>query len=193
MVTGIALVAVARALGCGVRSFRDADATAIALHANNRKVWLQLRDRFPHPYTIDDAREFIRFARGDDPETAFAITVNDLPVGSIGVVLRDDVERCSAEIGYWLGELHWGRGIATHALAGFTRFAFTAYALERLYALPLASNRASCRVLEKAGYRLEGRMRRSAIKDGIVQDQLLYAILQGEAALGEAGLETAAR
>ena len=125
---------------CGVRSFRDADATAIAPHANNRKVWLQLRDRFPHPYTIDDAREFIRFARGDDPETAFAITVNDLPVGSIGVVLRDDVERCSTEIGYWL----------------------------------------------------EGRMRRSAIKDGIVQDQLLYAILQGEAALGNAGLETGA-
>ena len=175
---------------CGVRSFRDADATAIALHANNRKVWLQLRDRFPHPYTIDDAREFIRFARGDDPETAFAITVNDLPVGSIGVVLRDDVERCSAEIGYWLGESHWGRGIATRALAGFTRVAFTAYALERLYALPLASNRASCRVLEKAGYRLEGRMRRSAIKDGIVQDQLLYAILQREAAVGGAGLKT---
>ena len=125
---------------CGVRSFRDADATAIALHANNRKVWLQLRDRFPHPYTIDDARKFLRFARGDDPETAFAITVNDLPVGSIGVVLRDDVERCSTEIGYWL----------------------------------------------------KGRMRRSAIKDGIVQDQLLYAILQGEAALGNAGLETGA-
>ena len=125
---------------CGVRSFRDADATAIALHANNQRVWLQLRDRFPHPYTIDDAREFLRFARGDDPETAFAITVNDLPVGSIGVVLRDDVERCSTEIGYWL----------------------------------------------------EGRMRRSAIKDGIVQDQLLYAILQGEAALGNAGLETGA-
>ena len=125
---------------CGVRSFRDADATAIALHANNRRVWLQLRDRFPYPYTIDDAREFLRFARGDDPETALAITVNDLPVGSIGVVLRDDVERCSTEIGYWL----------------------------------------------------EGRMRRSAIKDGIVQDQLLYAILQGEAALGNAGLETGA-
>ena len=125
---------------CGVRSFRDADATAIALHANNRRVWLQLRDRFPYPYTIDDAREFLRFARGDDPETAFAITVNDLPVGSIGVVLRDDVERCSTEIGYWL----------------------------------------------------DGRMRRSAIKDGIVQDQLLYAILQGEAALGNAGLETGA-
>ena len=125
---------------CGVRSFRDADATAIALHANNQRVWLQLRDRFPHPYTIDDAREFLRFARGDDPETAFAITVNDLPVGSIGVVLRDDVERCSTEIGYWL----------------------------------------------------EGRMRRSAMKDGIVQDQLLYAILQGEAALGNAGLETGA-
>lgn len=166
---------------CGVRSFRDADASEIARHANNRKVWLQLRDRFPHPYTIDNARDFIRFTRAEDPETAFAITVNDLPAGVIGVVLRDDVERCSAEIGYWLGEEYWGRGIATRALAGFTPFAFSAYALERLYALPLASNTASCRVLEKAGYRLEGRMRRSAIKDGLVQDQFLYAILRGEA------------
>ena len=177
---------------CGVRSFRDADAEAIALHANNRKVWLQLRDRFPHPYTIEDAREFIRFARAGEPETAFAITVDDQAIGSIGVVLRDDVERCSAEIGYWIGESHWGRSIATRALAGLTRHAFTAYELERLYALPLASNSASCRVLEKAGYRLEGRMRRSAIKDGVVQDQLLYAILRAEAAVGSAGLEAGA-
>ncbi|MXY22982.1 MAG: GNAT family N-acetyltransferase [Acidobacteria bacterium] len=177
---------------CGVRSFRDADAAPIARHANNRKVWVQLRDQFPHPYTTDNAHGFIRFTLAQDRETAFAITVDDLPVGAIGVVLRDDVERCSAEIGYWLGEEYWGRGIATSALAGLTRFAFTAYDLERLYALPLASNAASCRVLEKAGYRLEGRLRRSAIKDGVVQDQLLYAILREEAGVGTAGRETGA-
>ncbi len=177
---------------CGVRSLRATDAEAIALHANNRKVWVQLRDQFPHPYSIDDAREFIQFTCAQDPETAFAITVGDLPAGVIGVVLRDDVERCSAEIGYWLGEKYWGRGIATRALAGFTRFAMTAYQLERIYALPLASNSASCRVLEKAGYRLEGRLRRSAIKAGVVQDQLLYAILREEAAVGSAGVDAGA-
>ena len=170
---------------CGVRSFRDADDAELARHANNRNVWLQLRDRFPHPYTIDDARRFITFARGGDPETMFAVTVSDVSVGSIGVLLRDDVERCSAEVGYWLGESYWGRGIATRALTEFTRFAFTAYDLERLYAVPFASNTASCRVLERAGYRLEGRMRRSAIKDGTVQDQFLYAILRGNGLTAE--------
>ena len=164
---------------CGVRSFRGTDAADLALHANNRKVWLQLRDRFPHPYSVDDARGFIAFARGATLESEFAITVDDLPVGAIGAILRDDVERCSAEVGYWLGEPHWGRGIATRALAGFTRFAFDTWDLERLYAVPLASNTASCRVLEKVGYQLEGRMRRSAVKDGTVRDQLLYAILRG--------------
>ncbi len=165
---------------CGVRPFRDSDAPDLARLANNRKVWLQLRDRFPHPYTLDDARRFIAFALGETPETMFAVTVNDASVGSIGVVLRDDVERCSGEVGYWLGEPYWGRGIATRALTGFTRFAFDAYDLERLYAVPFASNSASCRVLQKAGYRLEGRMRRSAIKAGTVQDQFLYAILRGD-------------
>ena len=165
---------------CGVRSFREADAAELALHANNRKVWLQLRDQFPHPYTIDDARNFISLARGGRPETMFTITVSDVAVGGIGAKLRDDVERCSAEVGYWLGEPYWGRGIMTRSLAAFTRFAFTAYDLERLYAVPYASNTASCRVLQKAGYRLEGRMRRSAIKDGKVQDQFLYAILRGD-------------
>ena len=167
---------------CGVRSFRESDAGELALHANNRKVWLQLRDYFPHPYTIDNARGFIAFASGADPETAFALTVGGAPVGAIGVTLRDDVERCSAEIGYWLGVQCWGRGIATRALVGFTPYAFETYGVERLYAIPFAANAASCRVLEKAGYRLEGRMRRSAIKDGLVQDQLLYSILRGEVA-----------
>lgn len=165
---------------CGVRSLRETDAAELARHADNRSVWLQLRDRFPHPYSIDDARGFIAFARGATPETAFAVTVDDQPVGSIGAVLGEDVERCSAEVGYWLGESYWGRGIATCALVGFTRYAFAAYELERLFAVPLAANTASCRVLEKAGYRLEGRMRRSAVKDGVVQDQALYAIVRGE-------------
>ena len=162
---------------CAVRSFRDTDAEELARHADNRQVWLQLRDRFPHPYTVEDAREFIALVRSTTPQTAFAVTVADVPVGAIGVMLRDDVERCSAEVGYWLGEPYWGRGIASCALVGFTRFAFVAYDLERLYAVPSASNTASCRVLEKAGYAFEGRMRRSAIKDDAVQDQLLYAVL----------------
>ena len=89
-----------------------------------------------------------------------------------------DVERTSAEIGYWLGEGVWGRGIASAAVRAVSEHAFAAYGLTRLFAVPYARNAASARVLEKAGYVLEGRLRRSAIKDGVVLDQLLYALVR---------------
>ena len=92
---------------CEIRSWRTGDAESIARHANNRKIWINLRDAFPHPYTLQDAREFIRVTRSHAPETTFAITVDDEAVGSIGFVLHRDVERVSAEIGYWLAEPFW--------------------------------------------------------------------------------------
>ena len=160
---------------CAVRSWERSDAESLALHANNRRVWINLRDRFPHPYTKSDARTFIRETRAALPETAFAIDLDGAAVGGIGYVLGTDVERVSAEIGYWLGEAFWGRGITTEALTAVTAHAVETHGLTRLYALPFAWNAASCRVLEKAGYVLEGRLRRSAIKDGQITDQLLYA------------------
>jgi RimJ/RimL family protein N-acetyltransferase len=152
------------------------DEAALARHANSRAVWLNLRDRFPHPYTLADAEDWVRFASAQQPETNFAIEAGGEAVGGIGFVLHEDVERCSAEIGYWLGEAVWGRGIATAAVRAATAYAFPTYRLTRVYAVPFARNRASCRVLEKAGYVLEARLRRSAIKDGLVLDQLLYAV-----------------
>ena len=110
------------------------------------------------------------------PEGVAAVAGSDLPAGSIGAVLGEDVERCSAEVGYWLGEPYWGRGIATRALVGFTRLAFAAYGVERLFAVPLAAN-AACWRRPATGWRAA--MRRSAVKDGVVQDQLLYAVLRG--------------
>ena len=160
-----------------MRSWRSSDVDALAQHANNRNIWINLRDRFPHPYTKRDARAFIRAARAQRPETAFAIVVDGEAVGGIGFVLNADVERVSAEIGYWLAEPLWGRGIATEVLVAVTAYAGATDALTRLYALPFAGNRASCRVLEKAGYVLEGRLRRSAIKDGRITDQLQYAFI----------------
>jgi RimJ/RimL family protein N-acetyltransferase len=111
------------------------------------------------------------------PETAFAIAVNDEAVGGIGFVMLSDVERMSAEIGYWLGEPFWGRGIATEAVIAVTRYAIDTHGLTRLFAVPFASNVASCRVLQKAGYVLEGRLRRSAIKDGQIVDQMQYGFI----------------
>jgi RimJ/RimL family protein N-acetyltransferase len=160
---------------CQVRSWRATDAQSLAAHANNRRVWINLRDGFPHPYGLADARAFIKSAQKRVPETNFAIVVENVAVGGIGFRLHDDVERVAAEIGYWLGEAYWGRGIMTQALAAVTGYAMREHDLTRLYAVPFAWNDASVRVLEKAGYVCEGRMRRSAIKDGQVVDQLLYA------------------
>jgi RimJ/RimL family protein N-acetyltransferase len=166
-----------RLKSCVVRSWRTADAEPLARHADNRKIWLNLRDAFPHPYTTQDAREFIRSVRNRAPETTFAIDVDGDAIGSVGFVLRHDVERVSAEIGYWLAEPFWGRGIATDALAATTDHAIATYQLTRVYALPFAWNVASCRVLEKVGYQLEARLRRSAIKNGVITDQLQYAFV----------------
>jgi [ribosomal protein S5]-alanine N-acetyltransferase len=165
---------------CEVRSWRPGDLDSLVEQANNRRIWINLRDAFPHPYTRQDGRAYLRCVRSASPETTFAIAVEGAAVGSIGFVLRTDVERVSAEIGYWLGEAFWGRGIATEALAAITRHAIDAHALTRVYALPFARNAASCRVLEKAGYMIEGRLRRSAVKDGIVVDQLQYAFIVPE-------------
>jgi len=162
---------------CDVRSWRADDLTSLVMHADNRKVWLNLRDRFPHPYTRRDGREFLRGVQAQRPETAFAITVDGEAVGGIGFVPLGDVERVSAEIGYWLGEPFWGRGIVTEALIAVTRYAIDAHGLTRIFAVPFAWNHQSCRVLEKAGYVLEGRLRRSAIKDGQVIDQMQYAFI----------------
>jgi RimJ/RimL family protein N-acetyltransferase len=164
-----------------VRAWRPSDAASLARHGNDRGIWLNLRDRFPHPYTLADAHAFITMAMAMSPETFFAIAIDDEAVGGIGYTLHEDVERISAEIGYWLGTAFWGRGIVTSALVEVTRHAFERHPdLRRIYAVPYAWSHASMRVLQKAGYRLEGRMRQSVIKDGKITDQLMYAILREE-------------
>jgi RimJ/RimL family protein N-acetyltransferase len=160
---------------CDVRSWRRDDGAAVVEHANNRNVWLNLRDRFPHPYTARDARKFLAAVVGARPETSFAIEADGAVVGGIAFRIQSDVERIAAELGYWIGERYWGRGIATAAVGAVTDHALQAHDLRRVFALPFAQNRASARVLEKCGFVLEGVLRSSAIKDGRVLDQLLYA------------------
>jgi RimJ/RimL family protein N-acetyltransferase len=159
---------------CSVRSWEAGDAISLVRHANNRRIWMNLRDRFPSPYTARDAAAFIQRARNTRPETSFAIVVDDKAAGGVGFMLNQDIERVSAEIGYWLGESLWGRGISTEAVRAVTAYAIEQHGLTRVYAVPFTHNVASCRVLEKAGYVREGQMRRSAIKDGVVYDQYLY-------------------
>jgi RimJ/RimL family protein N-acetyltransferase len=158
-----------------LRAWRRGDESSLVRHANNRNVWLNLRDRFPHPYTAADAEAWIGTASAESPVANFAIVLADEAVGGIGLTPGTDIFRHSAEIGYWLGEPFWGRGIATEALRAVTQYAIKTHGLTRIFAVPFASNQASCRVLEKAGYVLEGRLRRSAIKDGLITDQVQYA------------------
>src|SRR5262249_44995743 len=101
---------------CVIRPWRPGDEESLVIHANNPKIWRNMRDRFPHPYTMEDAREWVRLAGAESPQTNFAIVVDGKAAGGIGLILKDDISRCSAEIGYWLGESLWGRGIVTEAV-----------------------------------------------------------------------------
>lgn len=161
---------------CRLRPWRVGDEGSLARHADDRAIWVNMRDRFPHPYTEADAVGWIAIASRRTPPTNLAIDIHGEAVGGIGLMLHDDVERVSAEIGYWLGRAFWGRGVTSAALRAMTAYAFETFGLTRVFAVPFARNDASARVLEKAGYRREGVMRRSAVKDGEVLDQLLYAV-----------------
>ncbi|MCY3568585.1 MAG: GNAT family protein [Chloroflexi bacterium] len=161
-----------------LRSFRTDDAESLALNANNRNVSRNLRDHFPYPYELSDAHDWIEIATCGDPETHFAIADKGEAIGGIGITLQSDVYRRTAEIGYWLGEPYWRQGIATAALRAMTDWAFTEFDLVRLYGEVFEWNPASGRVLEKSGYELEGRLRKSIIKEGQTIDALLYAIVR---------------
>ena len=163
---------------CTLRAWRVGDEASLARHANNRNVSRNLRDRFPFPYTAADAAEWISRVSTQEPVTAFAIVVDGAAVGGAGIELGADVFRRSAEVGYWLGEPFWGRGIATEVLRAVTEYAFAQFDICRLEAGVFDWNPASARVLEKVGYTLEGRARRAVLKDGRIGDRLLYGLVR---------------
>jgi ribosomal-protein-alanine N-acetyltransferase len=163
---------------CTLRPWRKGDEASLARYANNRNVSGNLKDRFPFPYSAADAREWVEHAGGQRPACNFAIVVDGEAVGGIGVEMGQDVFQRSAEIGYWLGEPFWGRGIVTEALQAVTEYAFMRFDVCRLEAWVFGWNAASMRVLEKAGYTLEGRARLAVTKDGRTADRLLYGLVR---------------
>jgi ribosomal-protein-alanine N-acetyltransferase len=166
-------------LSCGVvRSWQPRDAPSLALHANDRAIWRNLKDRFPNPYSLANAEWFIEHCRTEVPESSFAIVVDDAAVGAIGFEHRGDIWRRSAELGYWLARPYWGRGITSEAVQAITDWAFETWSLNRIWAGVFAWNPASARVLQKAGYRFEGRLHNSAVKDGETVDELIYAVVR---------------
>lgn len=161
-----------------IRSFRPGDAESIVTHVGNYSVARNM-SAIPHPYTLQHAEQWIAIASGRRPEAHFAITVDDAVVGEIGFELNDSerlaVSAHCAEIGYWLGESFWGRGIMSEAVMAMTEWAFDELRLVRLQAAVFARNPESARVLEKAGYEFEGRLRARYLRDGELIDGLLYA------------------
>jgi len=167
-------------IDCGhflLRPWRLSDKAALVRYANNHSVWRNLRDRFPYPYTEADADSWLVHAAGEpSPEGLYAIELAGEAAGTISVERGADIEHASAELGYWLGEPFWGQGIMTEAVRTVTMAALSEPDLFRLYASVFAWNPASMRVLEKAGYRREGVLVRSSVKDGVLLDRVLYAI-----------------
>ncbi len=165
-----------------IRPWRTGDELSLVKHANNRKIWRNVRDRFPYPYTFKDAEIWVRVAGADRNTINLAIEFEGQAVGGTGIVFKQDVYRRSAEIGYWLGEAYWNRGIATRAVKALTTYVFTQdqFDINRIYAGIFEYNTASARVLEKAGYQMEARLRKSVTKDDKTVDELVFAILKDD-------------
>ena len=166
---------------CGpavMRPWRLSDAPSLAAAANSHAIWRNLRDAFPHPYTLADAERYLAATVSRVPPVAFALAVEGAAVGGLSLRVGTDIARRSAELGYWLAEAHWGRGIVTAAIRAATVYAFGELELVRVWAVPFVRNPASARVLERAGYVREGVLRASAVKEGDLLDQYLYAIVR---------------
>jgi ribosomal-protein-alanine N-acetyltransferase len=158
-----------------IRDWVEGDIAPLVRYANNRKIARWLRDRFPCPYTRSDARAFLVAVAGQERRTTFAISTEREAIGGIGLEFGADVHRFTAELGYWLGEPFWGRGIMTEAVRVFTAWAFETFAVYRIHATVFQGNEPSARVLEKAGFEREGCLRASVFKDGRIMNQLVYA------------------
>lgn len=167
---------------CRIRKWELSDAKDLAAALSNRKVQDNLRDGLPYPYTEQDGKEFISaMLSADENETfAFAITVNNMVIGSIGIFRQGNIHRQTAELGYYIAEEYWGKGIMTEAVKQICEYVFANSDIIRIYAEPFAYNIASCRALEKTGFQYEGTLRSNAVKNGKVIDMKMYSLLKEE-------------
>ena len=167
---------------CRIRKWELSDAKDLAVALSNKKVQDNLRDGLPYPYTEQDGKEFISaMLSADESETfAFAITVDNMVIGSISIFRQGNIHRQTAELGYYIAEEYWGKGIMTEAVKQICEYVFAKSDIIRIYAEPFAYNIASCRVLEKVGFQYEGTLRSNAMKNGKVIDMEMYSLLKAE-------------
>lgn len=167
-------------MACKIRAWRLTDAQSLAESLNDKKIHDNLRDGLPYPYTVSDAEAYIKAMLDADQDKThpFAITVDDLAVGSIGVFRKDNIHFRTGELGYYIAQPYWGRGLVTDAVRQVCRLIFETTDIIRIFAEPFAYNTASCRVLEKAGFAFEGVLRKNAVKNGKIIDMRLYALVK---------------
>lgn len=167
---------------CRIRKWNLSDAADLAAAISNKNIQDNLRDGLPYPYTEKDGADFISamLSADENGTFAFAITVDDKVVGSIGVFRQGNIHRLTAELGYYIAEEYWGKGIMTEAVRQICQYVFEKSDIIRIYAEPFAYNVASCRVLEKAGFRYEGTLRNNAVKNGKVIDMKMYSLPKAE-------------
>lgn len=161
-----------------LRDLRPGDEPSLTRHANDLRVWRNLKDAFPHPYSLDHARAWVAENRDEKTPHHLAIAVDGDVVGCIGLEPKTDIWRYSVEMGYWLAPAYWGRGIMTAAVRAVVDYAFATFEINRVWAGAFDWNPASIRVLEKAGFVFEARLIQSAYKDGAFVDELIYAVVR---------------
>jgi RimJ/RimL family protein N-acetyltransferase len=161
-----------------IRQWTENDLPSLVLHANNINIWNNLRNYFPYPYTEDTGKEWLDKTIGATPIVNLAIELDGEAIGGIGLVLNSDVYVYSAEVGYWLAEEHWGKGIATEAVRQMVEYTFYYFDIIRLYAEVFETNKASMRVLEKNGFYLEGVRRKAVFKNEKLIDDYIWVKLR---------------
>lgn len=161
-----------------IRPWKITDSRRLTENANNINIWNNVRDQFPHPYSERDAKIFIQIAQSKKQIEDFAIVVNNEAVGGIGYVKGVDIERLNAEIGYWLGESYWGKGIISNALNDVIDYIFENTEIIRLFTSVFEYNKASVRVLEKNGFRKVGIQTKAALKNGKIFDMYSYELIK---------------
>lgn len=174
-------------MDCIIREWDIKDKYKLAEMLNNKNIQNNLRDGLPYPYTADDAEEYIvSMLSADKTKTfAFAITVNDIAIGSIGVFRCGNIHSRTAEMGYYVGEPYWGNGFATNAVKQICKYIFDNTDIIRIFAEPFAYNTASCHVLEKAGFQFEGTLHSNAVKNGKIIDMKMYALVKFNSCEGD--------
>ena len=156
--------------------WKNTDLDSLVKFANNKKIADNLTDKFPYPYTEEYGKAFIDYTKSHNPLIVFAIDIEGQAIGGIGVHPQTDISRKNAELGYWLAEPYWGNGIISEAVKIIIPYAFQNFEINRIYAIPFESNIASQRVLEKAGFTFEARFEKTLIKNGVLLDELFFAI-----------------